>query len=197
MRGVRMCTAAALAFTLGTSLHAPASAHELDEYVQSTLISVEKDHLDLQMRLVPGVEVFSQVLASIDANQDGAVSKAEEQAYARSVLHDLTLTVNGQRVTPEIVSIQFPSVDLMKEGLGEIQLALRVPIAKHGARQKLVLENHHQRAISAYLVNCLKPQDPSLHIVGQHRSADQSHYELEYESPPTRTRRSIAETLSP
>lgn len=184
MRGIRIPAAATLAFTLGTVVHAPAFAHELDEYVQSALISVEKDHLDLKMRLVPGVEVFPQVFANIDANQDGAVSKAEEQAYARNVLHDLTLSINGKRATPEIVSIQFPSVDLMKEGLGEIQLALRVPIAKSSARQKLVLENHHQRAISAYLVNCLKPQDPSLNIVSQRRSPDQSHYELEYESLP-------------
>lgn len=186
MRGIRIPAVAVLAGTLGAALHAPAFAHELDEYVQSALVSIENDHLDLQMRLVPGVEVFPQVFATIDSNQDGAVSKAEEQAYARSVLHDLTLSMNGRRVTPEIVSIQFPSVDLMKEGLGEIQLALRVPIAKNSPLQKFVLENHHQRAISAYLVNCLKPQDPSLNIVSQRRSADQSHYELEYESLPRR-----------
>ncbi len=69
----------------------------------------------------------------------------------------------------------------MKEGLGEIQLNIRLPLAKPAAREKLVLENHHQRAISAYLVNCLKPTDPALRIVTQHRSADQSRYELEYE----------------
>ena len=149
--------------------------------MQAALISLERDHLDVQLRLVPGADVFSQVFASIDTNADGVVSDVEKQAYARSVLRDLTLSMNGQRVTAGIVSIDFPSVDLMKEGLGEIQLTLRVPVMKPSARQKFVLENHHQRAISAYLVNCLKPRDSSLHIVSQHRSADQARYELDYD----------------
>jgi hypothetical protein len=163
------------------ALQAPAFAHEVDEYVQAALISLERDHLDVQLRLVPGADVFSQVFAGIDTNADGVVSDAERQAYARSVLRDLSLSMNGRRVTADIASTQFPAVDLMKEGLGEIQLTLRVSVPKPGARQKFVMENHHQRGISAYLVNCLKPRDPSLHIVTQRRSADQARYELDYE----------------
>jgi hypothetical protein len=170
-----------IAVGLALALSAPAFTHEVDEYVQATLISLERDHLDVQIRLVPGADVFSQVFAAIDTNADGVVSDAEKQAYARSVLHDLTLTLNGQRVNAEIVLVQFPSIDLMKDGLGEIHLGLRVLVAKRSAREKFVLENHHQRGISAYLVNCLQPQDEGLRIVSQHRSADQSRYELEYE----------------
>jgi hypothetical protein len=164
----------------------------VDEYVQAALISLEREHLDVQLRLVPGADVFSQVFASIDTNTDGVASDAEKQAYARCVLRDLTLSMNGQRVTAEIVSTEIPSVDLIKEGLGEIRLAHRVPVTRHEARQTFVLENHHQRAISAYLVNSLKPRDPSLRIVSQHRNADQSRYELEFE---VSHRRSMTETL--
>jgi hypothetical protein len=158
-----------------------AFAHEVDEYLQAALISLERDHLDVQLRLVPGADVFSQVFAAIDTDGNGVVSDAEKQAYARTVLRDLTFSVNGKRATAEILAIQFPTVDLMKEGIGEIALAFRVLVAKPGTHQQFVLENHHQRAISAYLVNCLKPRDPSLHIVSQHRSADQARYELDYE----------------
>lgn len=175
MRGI------AIAVALALTLQAPAFAHEVDEYVQSALISLERDHLDVQIRLVPGADVFSQVFTRIDTNADGVVSDTEKQAYARSVLRDLTFSMNGQPLAAQILSTQFPSVDLMKEGLGEIQLSLRVPLAERAAHEKFVLENHHQRAISAYLVNCLKPTDSSLRIVTQRRSADQSRYELEYE----------------
>jgi hypothetical protein len=170
-----------IAATLTLALHAPAFAHEVDEYVQAALIALEKDHLEIQLRLVPGADVFSQVFAAIDTNADGAVSPAEEQAYARSVLHDLALSMNGQQVRAEIVATQFPSVALMKEGIGEIHVALRVRVAKPAVRQKFVLENRHQRAISAYLVNCLEPHDHSLRVVSQRRNADQSRYELVYE----------------
>jgi hypothetical protein len=173
--------AIAVAAVLACALQASAFAHEVDEYVQAALLSLERDRIDVQLRLVPGAEVFSQVFASIDANGDGVVSEAERQAYARAVVRDLAFTLNGERVTPEIGSIVFPPADLMKEGLGEIQLALRVPVASSTPHQTLVLENHHQHAISAYLVNCLKPRDISLHIVSQRRSADQSRYELAYD----------------
>jgi len=175
MRGV--AAAACLILAMQTS----AFSHEVDEYVQAALISIERDHLDVQLRLVPGADVFSQVFAAIDTDGNGVVSDAEKQAYAQTVRRDLTFSVNGKRVTAEIVTIQFPTVDLMKEGIGEIALGFRVPVARPGAHQQFVLENHHQRAISAYLVNCLKPRDTSLHIVSQHRSPDQARYELDYE----------------
>jgi hypothetical protein len=173
----------AAAAVLALALQAPAFAHEVDEYVQAAMISLQRDHLDVQLRLVPGADVFSQVFANIDTNADGALSELEKQAYARSVLRDLTFTLNGKRMMSEIVSFNYPTVDAMKEGIGEIHLMLRVPITSSGgARHKLVLENRHQRGISAYLVNCLAPRDPALHIVRQRRSADQQRYELDYEA---------------
>jgi len=171
----------AVAVVFALALQTRAFAHEVDEYVQAALISLERDHLDVHLRLVAGADVFPQVFASIDTNRDGAVSEAEKQAYAHTVVRDLAFDLNGQHTAAEIVSSTFPPVDLMKEGLGEIQLALRVPVFKPGAHQKLVLENHHQRAISAYLMNCLKPRDASLRIVSQRRSAGQSRYEIDYD----------------
>src|SRR4051794_5543454 len=49
-----------------------------------------------------------------------------------------------------------------------------------GSNRKITLENHHQRRISAYLVNCLVPRDQHLQIVAQNRNVDQSFYELEF-----------------
>ncbi len=165
--------------------HAAVFAHELDEYVQAALISLAPDRIDVQLRLVPGAEVFKRVLAGIDTNGDGAISNTEQQAYANRVVHDLVLTMNGHALTPEIVSTEFPPVDLMKAGLGEIHIALRVSGVTRAARQELVMENRHQRAISAYLVNTLAPRDRSLQIVAQRRSSDQSRYEVEYEQRAT------------
>jgi hypothetical protein len=172
---------AAAALALVLMLDAPAFGHALDEYVQATLISLERNHIDLKLRLEPGVDVFPKVFAAIDTDADGVLSEREKQAYARRVVGDLALSVDGRRVAAEIESIAFPAVDLMKEGIGEIQITLRASVAGgSGPAHKLVLENHHQRSIAAYLVNSLTPRDPSLHIVSQHRSADQARYELDY-----------------
>jgi len=79
-------------------LGALASAHRLDEYLQATILSVEKDHVQGSMRLIPGVVVSSSVIASIDSNGDGILSQAEQRAYAERVLGDLSLTVDGDRL---------------------------------------------------------------------------------------------------
>ena len=55
----RLIVAAAILLLPG----APVSAHRLDEYLQATLISVEKDRVQAPMRLVPGVAVSSFVLS--------------------------------------------------------------------------------------------------------------------------------------
>ncbi len=47
-------SAAAILVLAGT----PAFAHRLDEYLQGTIISVEKNRVDFQMTLTPGVAVF-------------------------------------------------------------------------------------------------------------------------------------------
>jgi hypothetical protein len=162
------------------SLAARASAHRLDEYLQATLISVEKNHVQMFMRLIPGVAVSSTVIASIDTNADGVLSETEKRAYAERVLRDLSLTVDGNRVQPRLASVDFPGIAEMKEGLGEIQIEFTADLPGGGPNRRLVLENHHQSQIAAYLVNCLVPRDGNIRVVAQDRNEQQSFYQLDY-----------------
>ncbi len=172
----RLVAAAAMLLSLG----AGALAHRLDEYLQATLISVEKDRVQVLMRLIPGVAVASTVLASIDTNGDGVISEAEQRTYAQRVLRDLSITVDGTSASPALVSERFPPIEEIKEGLGEIQIEFTVDFSSGGPERRVVLENHHQNSISAYLVNCLVPSDPSIRILAQHRNESQSFYQLDY-----------------
>jgi hypothetical protein len=165
-----------IVLSLGTSV----SAHRLDEYLQATSISIEKDRLQLQMRLTPGVAVFPIVFASIDSDADGVISEAEQRAYAMRVVHDLALTMDGDPLRPRLLSARFPKIEEMKEGLGEIVLDIDVDLPQGGSNRRLVLENHHQGRIAAYLVNCLAPRDPDIRVTGQRRNYQQSFYQLDY-----------------
>ncbi len=157
-----------------------AFAHRLDEYLQATLLSVEKDHVHANMRLVPGVAVSSIVLASIDTNRDGIISEAEQRTYVELVLRDLSITVDGQSTEPTLISWTFPAPEEMKEGLGVIDIEFNVELSRGGPVRTLAIENHHQRAISAYLVNCLIPRDPNIRVLSQSRNETQSLYQLDY-----------------
>lgn len=163
------------------------SAHRLDEYLQATTISVEKDRVQAQIRLTPGVAVFAIVLASIDTDADGVISEAEQQAYARRVLRDLAMTIDGERARLRLMSTKFPKTEEMKEGRGEIQLEFDADVPYSGTNRRLIFENHHQNRIAAYLVNCLVPRDPDIRVIGQNRNYEQSFYRLDYEQAGVRS----------
>jgi hypothetical protein len=171
--------AAATAILL--SLGAPASAHRLDEYLQATIISVEKDSVQACMRLIPGVAVSSIVISNIDTNGDGIISDTEQQDYAERVVRDLSLSVDGFPVKPRLVSADFPRPEEMKEGLGEIQIEFSADLPRSkSSKHRLIFENHHQSRIAAYLVNCLVPRDKNIQITEQNRNESQSLYQLNY-----------------
>jgi hypothetical protein len=147
-----------------------APAHRLDEYLQATIFSIDKDQLHAEMTLTPGVTVFPKLASGF----------ADQRAYAERVLGDLTLAIDGHPLTPQLLSIKFPSMEEMKEGLGRIRIEFKADLLSGGGNHKLVFENHHESAIGAYMVNSLVPRDPDLHITGQRRNESQSHYELDY-----------------
>ena len=158
----------------------PSFAHRLDEYLQATIISVEEKQVQLSMRLIPGVAVSSAVLADIDSNRDGVISEAEGRAYAERVLHELSVSLDGHRLSPRLVSATFPRIEDMKGGVGEIRIELTAGLPRGDTNRKLVFENHHDTAISAYLMNCLAPRDARIRVVAQNRNRNQSLYELDY-----------------
>lgn len=172
----RLAAAVAILLLVGTS----ASAHRLDEYLQATTISVEKERVRAQIRLTPGVAVFPLVLANIDSDADGVISEAEQRAYAERVLGDLSLTIDGDRLRLQLVSAKFAKIEEMKEGRGEIQLEFNADVPSGGPNRRLIFENHHQSRIGAYLVNCLVPRDLDIRVTAQNRNYEQSFYQLDY-----------------
>lgn len=169
----------AILFFLG--LARIAYAHRLDEYLQATLLTIERDEVKASMRLIPGVSVAPSVIASIDINHDGILSEAEQQSYAQRVLSDLTLTCDGQSISTKLISATFPTIDQMRDGLGEIHIQFTASLPRGRLHRSLVLENHHQNPDSVYLVNATVPVDPNIHILTQKRNEQQSLYELDYD----------------
>ena len=155
----------------------PALAHRVDEYLQGTLISIEKDRIQVEMTLTPGVAVLPAVLAAIGT--DG-------NAYALRVLGDLSLRIDDQVLTPRLLSVKFPDSEEMRDGRGEIRIEFDVALPSGGPQRKLIFENHHLSRIAAYQVNCLVPRDPDIRIVAQNRNYSQSFYELEFTQPGIR-----------
>jgi hypothetical protein len=76
--------------------------------------------------------------------------------------------------------MEFPAIEEMKEGRGEIRIEFEANLPLGGPNRQLIFENHHQSRIAAYQVNCLVPRDPDIRIVAQNRNYSQSYYELDF-----------------
>lgn len=176
----RLAAACVISLAIFAVIGTPASAHRLDEYLQATTVSLEKDRVQAQMRLTPGVAVFPRVFASMDTNRDGILAADEQQAYAERVLHDLSLAIDNNHLPLRLASWKFASIGEMKAGRGDIQLDFTAEVPRGGHNRKLIFENHHQSRIAVYLVNCLVPRDPDIQVTGQNRNYRQSRYELDY-----------------
>ena len=175
-----MSTRLLLAALMGLMSGSTAVAHRLDEYLQATTIALEPNHLTLQLRLIPGVAVAPKVLASVDTNGDGILTDAEQQNYAARVSRDLSLTLNGQPLTLRLVASLFPLNGGMSQGMGGIGLTFEGSLPTGRADYRLAYGNHHQNSMSVYLVNCLLPDNPAIHIIDQRRNYNQSVYQLHF-----------------
>src|SRR2546430_10154147 len=107
-------------------------AHRDDQYLQATLVAIEPSGVRLQINLTPGVAVAEQVLAQIDRDRDGAISKNEAAVYAKLLKGDLTLRVDGRKLELKLTASEFVPPAELRTGSGTIQMefsAISGPLA--------------------------------------------------------------------
>lgn len=156
-------------------------AHQLDEYLQATLVSIEPGEVRLQIHLTPGVAVAERVLALIDRDHDGVISTNEAAAYSASLARGLTVRLDGREVPLRVTAAYFPEPDDLRTGWGIISLefSARVgPLAE--GPHRVSLANRHLSALSVYLLNATRPDSRSIQIGKQTRTKTQSDGEIEF-----------------
>ena len=173
--------ASALFLTLAIAGAAGVSAHRRDEYLQAARLAIEPGIVQLELNLTPGIELADAIIADIDGNRDGSLSRTDEYGYARRVLDALTLEIDGATVRPQLAATSFPSTDAIKRGEGTIrlQLAARLPSLAAGSHQ-LLFRNRHDPGRSVYLANALAPATTDVTITGQQRDTNQTELRIDY-----------------
>jgi hypothetical protein len=169
---------------------AAAAAHVLDEYLQVAQIALAPGGVHVELRLIPGVLVAERVFGMIDVDHDGQISNLEEQAYARRVLQDIALEMDGRRTPLALTRVEFPSRREMNEGIGAIRidLAVTASLGVEGDHQ-IFFHNDHQPELSVYLVNALVPTTHEIKISSQERDPLQREMRLSFQVTPLNTYR--------
>ena len=173
-------------------------AHVLDEYLQATQIAVSATGVRLELHLTPGVEVADQVFALIDRDRNDEISPAEGQDYARRLLDDVALEVDGRRLLVALTSMQFPSRSEMKKGDSVIRFELSADALSLAGEHNLIFRNNHWPEIGVYQANTLVPATDAIAITGQRRDPLQHEIQVSFRvlSPALGTAR-VAPALWP
>ena len=163
-------------------LPTPVGAHRLDEYLQATRVAIERDRVNVDIDLTPGISIARQVATWIDVNSDGEIAPAESLAYGRQVLGSLMLSVDGAVMPLNVLETKAPTIGEMTMGVGTLRVraSTGIPQGASGRHQLTIVNRHHPES-SAYLANALVPGDKGIAIVGQRRSPDQQSLTIEYE----------------
>jgi hypothetical protein len=156
-------------------------AHQLDEYLQATLVSIEPDTIRFAINLTPGVEVAEQILTQVDTNHDGALSTNEVEFYGEKLKRELVARVDGRILELKCSTCNSPPAAELRTGLGIIQMEFtaRIGPLSPGAH-RISFENRHMPAVSAYLFNAAQPKSKSVQINGQKRNRNQCVGEIEF-----------------
>jgi hypothetical protein len=173
---------------LGVLILPPSAlAHRLDEYLQATLVTIDPGEVRLQINLTPGVEVADKVLASIDRDHDGVISTNEAAAYCELLKRELTVYLDGRKITLKLTDSSFPALTELRTGWGIMQVQFSAPVGPLAAgAHKLEVKNRHQPRLSVYLFNAAQPKSGLVQITKQKRNKNQSRGEIEFSIQPPR-----------
>ena len=170
-------------------------AHRDDQYLQATLVAIEPSGVRVQINLTPGIAVAEPVLAQIDRDRDGAISKNEAAAYAKLLKGDLTLRMDGRDLDLKLVASEFVPPTELRTGSGVIQMEFSaISDALAAGPHRLTLENRHLTKMSVYLINAAQPRFATVQITRQKRNQNQSAGEIEFTFHPFRPK--IAESAA-
>ena len=159
------------------------SAHRRDEYLQAVRIGIEPDRVHLELSLTAGIAVAEAVIREIDLDHDGALSAAEQQAYARRVLGAMTLQLDqAGPLRLDVAASRFPDPTSIRLGDGPIaiQSDIVIPPLTDG-RHRLFLKNRNAAPHVAFLANALAPASDRIAVTAQRRSVDQGELTIEFD----------------
>ena len=162
-------------------------AHQLDEYLQATLIDIDPGKVRLQINLTPGVAVVEPILALIDRNHDGVISTNEAMAYAELLKRELAVRLDQRNLELKLTTSEFPAADELRTGWSIIQLEFSATTGSFAAgAHTLAFENRHLTNVSVYLLNAAQPSSGAIEIARQRRNDNQSAGAIEFAFHPPR-----------
>jgi hypothetical protein len=173
------------AIVLIFAMRGESTAHQLDEYLQATRVSLARNRVLLEIDLTPGAAIASEVITRLDRDGDKRVSPIEAAEYGQLVLSDLILKLDERSIPITLVHVEIASIDALRSGIGAIQMRAVSDLgADVTGRCQIYFRNNHQPSVSVYMVNALVPEDRNVSVMRQTRNPSQQEVHIDYNVGP-------------
>lgn len=172
-----------LALLSGAGILTPqaAQAHPIDEYLQATYITVAPDDIALELDLTPGVLVAPQLLPAIDTDGNEQISDAEGQAYADTVLRDLLLQVDGERLILSPTRVDVPTYLNLQAGYGTFRVFANAALPDSMTdTHQILYSNGYAPPGATYQVNAFVDKGDAITLGKQNRDRTQRSMTVDY-----------------
>ena len=163
---------------LALAVTSPASAHPVDEVIQSAYLAIAPDAVRLEFDISPGPVAARTVLVTLDADGDRRITPAEAGRYARRVLARLRLTIDGRPVAWRFDQIGVPAYVNIEQQADTIRIFATAAYTERGGRHRVTLRNDYRPATSVVMTNIFPRSDArwTYAVEAQQRSADGRSY---------------------
>lgn len=163
MKTRRLLAMAAFAVALATQ--SPLHAHRTSGLQQASLVDIVPSQVEVEVTLLPGVDIAPRICALLDPNGDGLCSPAESRAWATDFLAAQSVTVDGHSLPLTLGSVRLCPLPEMSSGHAEIVVSFSASLGSLAQGSRTVLcVNRYEALPSGYQVNGLLPRTPGLRI---------------------------------
>ncbi|MEI7582101.1 MAG: hypothetical protein WCJ44_05470 [Runella sp.] len=156
-------------------------AHRLDELLQSSYIMIAPDQISIEIILTPGATIASGVFQAIDNDHDGKLSVDEKRIYAKKVLNNTYLKIDGKEQKLVLFDVSCSPLQDLKEGVGKIRLLVSAEINDDLSKHQLYYMNTFEPMMSVYTINALMPNSKEIKILKQEREQNQFEIYIDYQ----------------
>ena len=171
----------ALAVVLVAMFPADGTAHRLDEYLQAARVALTPNSIRLELDLTPGANIAQSLVNRIDLDRDGRFSPEEAEVYARVVLREIGVWLDGASLDLGLQHVEVSTPEELLDGVGTLSIVATTAVVSPPALHQLTLRNSHDTARGVYLMNALVPKSKDVIITAQARDGRQQEFRVEYE----------------
>ena len=181
--GVRRVIVPLMAIVGAASWITPSFAHRLDELFQAARVSIQADRVVVDLDLTPGIQVAPRLIAVLDTDRNGVISAAEGLDFARTVIRESALSVDGTVLPLGVTGHEESALAVLRGGAGVVHV--QAQSSPHsmtaGGAHVVRYRNGFDPGLSLYAANATLPADEHIVIRGQERDQDQRELAIHFD----------------